>query len=71
MADKKRVLFGPGYEYDYNKTQEENWDAMKTYYAKYGIEIGEMPPNDDDIDKLFEEMTPQFDKMISEVVKKK
>jgi len=70
MSDKKRVLFGTGYEYDNDKTREENWDAMKIYYAKYGFDIGEMPPDNGEIDKLFEDMMPQFDKMINEVVNK-
>ena len=68
MGGNKRVLFGPGYEYDGNKTQEENWEAMKAYYAKYGIEIGEMPPHDSETDKLLEEMKPQFDRILNEVV---
>jgi len=44
---------------------------MKAYYAKYGIEIGELQPHDSETDKLLEEMKPQFDKMIDEAVKKK
>ena len=70
MADKKRVLFGTGYEYDINKTREENWKAMKAYYAKLGIDVGEMPPDDGEIDKLFKDITPQLDKIFNEVVGK-
>jgi len=70
MADK-RVLFGSGYEYDVSKTREENWEAMKDYYAEKGIKVGEMPEQNNEIDKMFEEMKPQFEKAYDEVVKKK
>jgi len=43
MDDKKKLLFGPDYEYDYKKSPEENWKAAKSFYAKKGIDIGVMP----------------------------
>ena len=43
MDNKKKLLFGPDYEYDYKKSPEENWKAAKAFYAKKGIDIGEMP----------------------------
>lgn len=43
MGDKKKLLFGPDYKYDYKKSDEENWNAAKAFYAKKGIDIGAMP----------------------------
>jgi hypothetical protein len=62
MANDKRVLFGTGYKYDPNKTQDENWEALKEYYSTKGIEIGDMPKDDENIVKLFEELKPQFER---------
>jgi hypothetical protein len=67
VAGKKRkISFGPGYEYDSDKTFEENWKAMNLYYAKLGSEAIEMPSEkDEEIDKLFEKMLPQLEKSLS------
>jgi len=70
MADKKKVLFGTGYEYDPTKTQEENWEALKAHYAKQGIKYGNMPKDDEDIVKVFEELKPQLEKELKEKKRK-
>jgi len=53
MEENKKLLFGPDFNYDYNKSEEENWKAAKAFYAKKGIDIGEMPEfTDKDLEKI-------------------
>ena len=54
MEENKRVIHtGPGYQYDENKTAEENWELAKVYYKKIGTDIGDFPK--EEIDKLMKE----------------
>jgi hypothetical protein len=47
MAEKNPFIsFGAGYEKDPTKTAEENFKAMQTYYAKKGIKISDMTPEE-------------------------
>ena len=41
MGKGKKILTGPGYKYNYKKTELENWDSAKEFYAKKGVDIGE------------------------------
>ena len=60
MAQSKKILFGPDYKYDSNKSPEENWEAMRKYNAKKGHDIGEMPDDleldDPDLVKIVENL---------------
>ena len=60
MAKSEKILFGPGYQHDSNKSPEENWEAMREYYAKKGHDIGEMPDDleldDPDLIKIVENL---------------
>ena len=60
MANNKKVHFGPDYEYDSSKSKKDNWEAMKDFYKQYDIEVGEMPPDDSEIDELFDKMLPSL-----------
>jgi len=39
----KTITFGSGFNYNSNKSPEENWEALKTHNSKLGIATGEMP----------------------------
>jgi hypothetical protein len=47
MAKERHISFGPGYDYDPSKTEEENNRAMKEYYKKRGIDIGDITPEEE------------------------
>jgi len=66
MANEKQVVsFGPGYEYDPDKTPDENEKAMKAYYAKIGVEIEELPEKDkEEIKKLIYNNASKIDKIL-------
>ena len=68
MAEnKKRLNFGPGYQYDHNKTQEENRAAMKLYYAKQGEDIKDLTKEEEaELDELFDSMLPDLENMIKD-----
>jgi len=73
QLDNKKpfISLGPGYEYALDKTGEENYNAMKAYYAKKGIHIGNMSPEekmelDEEIDKMIPHLKRVLQRMDSE-----
>jgi len=64
---KRKIYFGRGWNYDSNKTHEENWEDLRKYHYKhYGTDIGEMPPENKEDEEWIKKMMPELDKMIEE-----
>jgi tryptophan synthase alpha subunit len=40
------ISFGQGYEYDPEKSSEENFKSMQKYYAKKGIIVNDLTPEE-------------------------
>jgi hypothetical protein len=65
--NKKRLNFGPGYQYDDSKSHEENVKAMKAYYAKRGEIVKDLTPEEKSENKrILEEMRPEIERMLDE-----
>lgn len=59
MSDEKTFAdLGPGFERDPNKTDEENFKAMQAYYAKRGIKVSDMTPEEK---KMYEEKAEKIE----------
>jgi hypothetical protein len=68
MAEKRHIGFGPGYQYDYTKSAEENRALEVEYYKKrYGIDIERPDPK---IKAEMDEFLKSHDKQIDDSLKR-